>query len=85
MKTQGKAVENQSLLEVYTYVLDQIDIEQKEVLGYIEELYELHMFGWFEPGHSQAVLEAGKAEHEAALNAYNDIRKKLEELLTKKA
>ena len=84
-KAQERVEENRSLMEVYTYVLNQIRKEENWYTECLEELYEIDRFGEFTPGRDRNVVFREKIQHEAAVKTLYGVKEKLEKKLKNKA
>lgn len=84
-KAQERVEENRSLMEVYTYVLNQIRKEENWYTECLEELYEIDRFSEFTPGRDRNVVFREEIQHEAAVKALYGVKEKLEKKLKNKA
>ena len=84
-KAQERVEENRSLMEVYTYVLNQIRKEDNQYIECLEELYEIDRWGEFTPGRCRNVVFREKIQHEAVVKALYEVKEKLEKKLKNKA
>ena len=84
-EAQKRVEENRSLMEVYTYVLNQLRKEEKQYIGCFEELFEIDVLGEFTPGRDRNLIEREKIQHEAAVKALYGVKERLEKKLKNEA
>ena len=84
-KAQKRVEENRSLMEVYTYVLNQLREEENRYIECLEELFEIDMLGEFTPGRNRNVVFREEIQHEAVVKALYGVKERLEKKLKNEA
>lgn len=84
MNAQERTDRAEAIVEVYEYVLNQLERVEDKYLTCTMELCEIEVLGEFVPARSRKEIEAEQRIHEAAMDAYRNVRIQMENLIFKK-